>query len=872
MGEVYRAEDSELRRVVALKVLPQTLVGDPDRLARFVQEARTASALNHPHVIAIYDIGSARPEGAAPGSPPVHFVAMELVDGGTFREQFRGPQRDLRRLLSYAAQMADALAAAHSAGIVHRDLKPDNVMVAAGGYVKVLDFGLAKLRAEPGFLAATADEPTIGGGTVPGLVLGTVGYMSPEQAQGKTVDHRSDIFSFGCVLYEAACGSRAFSGNTTVDTLHQILNVDPPPLSSRAADIPAELQRIVGKCLAKDPDERYQSMKDVAIDLRSLLRQMESGVSATAVSAAVPPAGQSRRWAVAAAIATIIALAGAVAVFVMRSRGDGTPGKPLSITQLTGSGDVIDAVLSRDSRYLAFVESGGGTQSLRLRQMNGSRTIELTPPSRIGFWGIAFAPDGQSIFYAAKSTDQPTGALYQIPVLGGSPRRLLSDIESAVTFSPDGTRIAFFRMNPANGASQLTIASADGSGSRALATREPPEFFAPGFFVAPAWSPDGRRISAFVRNSRTRDSRLVTVDVDNGSAHPFEQAYADGTFTAWLPDGSGILYIARPPGAFGTGNGGQIYLQPYPSGAPRRVTSDLAEYRTISASADGTQLVSVGFDVRAQMALVPSAGGAETRLPTDRFDGARGMAWTPDGSRIYYSKFTGRTTDIWSMKADGSDAQDVVSGDYSASPSISPDGRTLVFAGTIGPDTGIWRAAVDGTSPRLIAAVPDPRFVIIAKDGRTVFFTASIGGAPGTYQVPIDGGAPTLFAPLFERAAASPDGQLLAGVYRANPTAQFALAVLSVADAKPVHAFPNFLPTTGGGGSIAFTADGSALLYTTAERYNVWKQPLAGGAPQRVTNFAELSIIQFALSPDGKTLVLCRGSLTRDAYLLTDFR
>jgi Tol biopolymer transport system component len=723
MGEVYRADDLELRRAVALKVLPESLVGDPDRLFRFVQEARTASALNHPHLVSIYDIGDAKPGGS---TRPVHFIAMELVEGETLRDHVDRPHRDLKKMLEYAMQAADALAAAHAAGIVHRDIKPENLMIAAGGYVKVLDFGLAKLRPEPALLSAAAEEPTLATATTPGIVMGTVGYMSPEQAQGRAADHRSDIFSFGCVLYEMATGARAFGGRSAVDTLHQIINVEPAPLDSKLPSAPNELQRIVSKCLAKDPEDRYQSMKEVAIDLRSLRRQLDSGAAGTALSGARSIAGSSdRRTRLllgAAAAALVVAVTVALAVVLFRTRGDTE--RSLSIARITASGNVTDAIISSDGNYLAYVESFGGLQSLWLRQIAGTRPIELVPPDKVGFWGMAFSRDGQSVYYALKSPAQPTGALFKIPTLGGTSRQILTGIDSTMSFSPDGKRLAFYRVDLNEGTSALVIASADGTTVQTLATRRPPEFFAPGFFVAPSWSPDGRRIAAFVRNSASRDARLVTIDVAGGGEEAFAERYVEGTFTAWLPDGSAILYTARPIGSFGTGNGGQIYLQPYPSGPIRRVTNDVAEYRNVSLSGDGTKVISVGFDINVRLSLVALQEGGERRLASERYDGARGIAWFPDGKQIAYWKVSGIQPQIWTMVADGSNQRELITEGLSAWPAVSPDGRTIVFTSMRDNQLGLWRAGADGSNARLLAKVADASYVTFAADGQSVYFTS----------------------------------------------------------------------------------------------------------------------------------------------------
>jgi Tol biopolymer transport system component len=865
MGEVYRADDTELRRPVALKVLPESLVQDGDRLARFVQEARTASALNHPHLVAIYDIG----QGAAvSGRRPVHFIAMELVAGETLRALLDRQHTDLRRLLDYCAQAGDALAAAHSAGIVHRDLKPENLMVAEGGYVKVLDFGLAKLKAQPELIEAAAGEPTVSAGTAPGLVMGTVGYMSPEQAQGRAVDHRSDIFSFGCILYEAATGVRAFSGNSAVDTLHQIIHADPRAVTERAPGIPAELHRIIQKCLQKDPEERYQSMKDVVVDLRALRRQMESG----AVTAVAAPAASRRRTGRSIGIAALVLLVGASAFAAWWWLGPRQqPSAPLSIDRITDTGNVTDAVISPDGKYVAYVESAGGQQALYLRQLAGTRPIELIPPAQVGYWGSTFTRDGQSLYYAVKSVVTPTGELFQIPVLGGTPRRLLADIDSGVTISPDGSQIAFLRADLAGGVSSIIVAGADGSNPHPIATKRPPEFLAPGFFVTPSWSPDGQRISAFVRNSGARDARLCTFDVATGTETAFPGRYPFGTATAWLPDGSGILFVAIAPGGWTTGNGGQIYVQPFPSGAARRITNDVVEYRNVSVTADGRSLLTVGYDFNGRLSLLPYPQGEERRLAGTRYDGTGGVAWSHDGKRVFFGRVVQGHFTVWSAAGDGGDARQVTNEGMAAWPAPSPDGRALAYFGVREEKSGVWISGVDGENPRLLAALPDASAIVFAPDGASVYFTSSVGGAPGTYRLPVAGGEPTLVAPLLSTAGISHDGRKLVGVYREHPRAPLTLGVVDAQTGKPLAVYRDYQASSGLP-AHRFTADDGAVLYTTAERANIWRRNLETGQVERLTNFAELAVVRMALSPDGRTLLLCRGTNTRDAFLLSNIR
>ena len=865
MGEVYRADDTELERAVALKVLPEHLVGDPDRLSHFIREARTASALNHPHLVSIYDVG----QGTASSGTPVHFISMELVSGETLRSLLDRRDVDRRRLLDYAAQVADALTAAHGAGIVHRDLKPENVMVAEGGYVKLLDFGLAKLKSEPGLGASAAEALTLAAtaGTAPGIVMGTVGYMSPEQALGRAVDHRTDIFSFGCLLYEAAAGARAFAGTSAVDTLHQIIHTDPKPLSEHAPATPGELQRIVQKCLQKDPEDRYQSMKDVAVDLRSLRRQLDSGSAAVAV----PAAASRRRPGAIAALATVVLVLGAAGVWLARRTAPPTETAAAApLQRVTDTGNVIDAVISPDGKYLTYVESFAGKQGLYVRQVNGTRPVELLAPAAVGFWGSAFARDGQSIYYAIKTASQPTGELFQIPTLGGTPRRILADIDSSVTFSPDRTRIAFFRVDLAQGDSSLVVANADGSGAQAIATKHPPEFFAPGFFVAPSWSPDGQRISAGVRNSRTRDARLVTIDLATAGETAFPDRFTTVTATAWVPDGSGILFVAVPMRGWSTGNGGQLYFQPYPSGPLRHVTNDVVEYRNVSVSDDGRSLVSVGFDVAVRLYQMAYAGGEERRIEGARYDGSSGVVWMPDGRRFIFGRALQGQRTLWSAAADGSDPRQLTSEGTATWPAVSADGRVLVFFGDRGGDSGIWRSDIDGANPRLVAKVADASYVAFAPDQKSVYFTSTMRGAPATYRLGVDGGEPTVVAPLFERAGVSHDGRLLAGIYREAARAPLTLAVIDALTGKPVRLFPDYTPASGSG-SVVWTPDDKAILYSTVERTNVWRRSLADGRETRVTNLTDQAILRLVLSPDGRTLLLCRGTTLRDAFLISGF-
>ena len=361
MGEVYRARDASLGRDLAIKILPPELTRDQARVERFVQEARAASALNHPHLTSIYEIGT----------DPVHYIAMELVQGRNLRDVLTGGRLDLKRTLDCLLQVCDALGAAHHAGVVHRDIKPENVMIADDGYAKVLDFGVAKLKPAA---SAGNDDATRAALTGEGMMIGTSGYMSPEQARGLATDHRTDIFSLGCVLYECLTGSHAFNAPSAVERMHRVINDEPAPIAERAPGLPSDLVRIVRKCLAKDADERYQTMKDLAVDLRDVRRQIESGVTAAIPAPARAP--RSRGLLIAAVAVLVIAI-GAGAWFARQASGparEGTSAAPrIRLERMTTSGGSIDSVIS-PRRRVPGAHRGGWRGAVALAPAQRDRT------------------------------------------------------------------------------------------------------------------------------------------------------------------------------------------------------------------------------------------------------------------------------------------------------------------------------------------------------------------------------------------------------------------------------------------------------------------------------------------------------------------
>ena len=855
MGKVYKAFDDSLGRAAAVKVLPNDVVHDAGRLERFVREARTASSLNHPNVVTIYEVGR---DGDGDGT--THFIAMEIVEGDTLRERIMRGRLPIPRAVDLVAQIADGLAAAHAAGVVHRDLKPENVVIAKNGFAKILDFGLAKLREDP---ALSKDDGATAVKTSPGTLLGSLGYMSPEQARGEDADHRSDIFSLGCILYECVTGTRPFRGDTAVDTLHRILHDDPPPMVTVVPESPAELQRIVRKSLAKEPDQRYQSARDLAIDLHNLKREIESQPGTSAAIAAPAPASR-RWWIAAAAIALLLAVAAGAVLLTRRSATttavSSAPATPMSLERLTSSGNVTGAVISPDGEYLAYAYSEGGQQSVWVRQIGTGSGLELLPLAPRGIWGIAFSPDSRSIYYATKTSQDTAGTLYQSPILGGTQRRILTGIDSHVSFTADGKRMLFVRSHsPQPGHSAVIVANPDGSDQRTLLSKAPPQSLLL-FWGAPAWSPDGKSIAVPLRDGTK--AILVRVDLATGKETPMS---SDEWITLgdvkWLPDGSGLVLI----GATGAERREQMWLLTF-DGQRRRITNDLLDYRIISLTDDGKRIVSVAADHSSSIWKASLRDGTQRKISSGKYDGSRGIATATDGT-IYFTTIANGRSEMWAMDHAGTRRQ-ITGGEWpSLGVTISPDQRYLVTSMPRENDWVLARLDRDGSGmkvlSRVVGAVRSSPTASFTPDSKFVVFDSSIDGVRAIWKVSIEGGDPVR---LFEgdAPAVSPDGSSIAYI---TPTT----IDVATMDGKRTHRFENVSVTSRS--VVAWAPDGKAVLHTAApkDRINIWLQPLDGSPARRVTTFDDEYIHNFARA-EGNDLILARGSLSRDAVMISNFR
>jgi len=883
MGEVYEAEDLKLKRRVALKVVPQAMAADPDRLLRFQREAEAIAALNHPNIVTIYSVEAA--EKAEDGTA-VHFLTMELVDGESLEKVLPRGGWNMSKVLDIAIPLADALGVAHEKGIIHRDLKPANVMLTGENRVKVLDFGLAKLASEKP--AGSENTPAKEMGThlatltEEGLVMGTAPYMSPEQARGQAVDSRSDIFSLGCMLYEAATGVRPFQGDSAIDTLHQVMYSEPEPLAERAPNAPLQLQWILRKALAKAPEDRYQSTRDLAVDLKILKRDLESDPQlATLSSGVIRPPRQDSNWRSKSMVAAFVVMAmlavGAASWFWGRSSAKPAADLPamasaISVQPITSSGDVIAAAISPDGRLVTYVRSSQGEQSLHLRQMGSAQSLELIPARTAAYWGVSFTKDATAVVYGEKTAEDLEGALFEISTLGGTPKRLVVGIDSAPTFSPDGQQMAWVRARfPTQNESALMIATADGGSSQVLATRQEPELFAPIFHVRPSWSPDGRLIATAVQKYfPERHGRILAFDAESGEVE--WEADHDWSWVAavdWLPEGDGLMAIAERQGS----SEAQVWLVPYPEGAARQVTRDLFEYRVASVTADGSSLLTIPADADSAIWMLPKDSTARPRkLSQSRLDGYFGFAFTPDG-RIVYQTMEAGQLDLAIMSSDGSGRQPLTNdqeSDYY--PRVTQDGW-VVYSHETSSGSELRRIRLDGSDMQVIAASSPRSKPSLSPDGDWLVYEVVRNGVYTLWRSPIEGGTVEQLTDYESfKPAVSPDGSRLAFYTKDEETGQFKIGVTPIEGGTPeilLNAEPPY-----SGSIIEWAEDGQALLINTvqSDRANLWRLPLDGGELQPLTQFDEERLFWFEAAPEGETLVIARGSLYRDAVLIENFR
>ena len=877
MGEVYVAQDLRLKRRIALKLLPTDYTKHKDRLRRFQQEAQTASALNHPNILTIHELGEV--DGR-------QFIATEFVEGETLRERMKTARRSLAETLDIATQVASALAAAHKAGIVHRDIKPENIMLRPDGYVKVLDFGLAKLTEDfEAVEQVRADDGLI---VSSGLLLGTVKYMSPEQARGQQIDSRSDIFSFGVVLYEMVAGHAPFEAKTANDLVDTIIGAKPEPL----LDVPDELRRIINQALCKNREERYQTVADLLNDLTQLKANFEVELRLQKPTANLIQKGDTARgpgWGVrtgeletvnttptarsqidstrrfkigATLIFAVLALA-AVGFAIYKSvkpRRATIRFQSTEVTRLTTSGHAWSPAISPDGKYLVFGSVQDDKVSLALKQIGTNTEAQiLSITDGHGFWGAAFSPDGKYVYYSIRKDYSNRGSLYQVPALGGSATRLPVDLDGRVSVSPDGKRLAYIRYDKNRYEKALLIANADGSDERTILTQKGDAGCE--YCNDVAWSPEGTSL-AYADSSESGKARIMEVNISDGTVTPVASPeWIHVVFITWLPDKSGLLVVAASEHTGPT----QIWNLTYPGGEARKLTNDVSNYEGISVSADGRTLITAQVDVESKIWTAPvdannpllSDLSQAKQVSVNRFEGRSGLAVAPDG-RIVYSSKEGGQDGIWIMDANGQNRTPLA--ENGIHPVVSSDGRYIVFQST--KDGFIWRMDIDGGNLKQLA---DGAYPSISPDSKWVLYNHSQWAA---WKVSIEGGAPIQITNTqSQMPRLSPDGRLLAYGYFAEKN-EPKLAITPADGGQHIKTF--HLPS--GFSVYNWTPDGKALTFCASKDQNIWIQPIERGPSRRLTSFSPSNIIYNAWSADGRQLAFVRMTPVRDVVSISDLR
>jgi Tol biopolymer transport system component len=886
MGVVYDAEDLKLNRLVALKFLPPELASDPAALERFQREARAASSLNHPNICTVYAI-----EHAATDEGPRHFLAMERLDGQSLDPVIGGRPLPVDLALELGIQVADALDAAHARGMIHRDIKPANIFVQSRHRAKVLDFGLAKVAAARAGMTETMAADRVDLLTSPGTTLGTIAYMSPEQARGEDLDPRTDLFSFGATLYEMCTGTAPFGGRTSAVIFQKILDKAPEAPRELNPTLPPRLEEIVLKALEKDRDLRYQTAAEVRADLKRLQRDTTAGRLAPpasdetsrqpAVGSTVPLSSgavliaEARRHklGLGVAVVALLALLGAAGFGIYRwLTGDPRtgPGQAITFTRLTSTGNVLGcASISPDGRNVVYCERDtvGGPLVLRMRQVAAGATTTLTNG---GGW-TTFSPDGNYLYLRRGGTQYPDGTLLVMAALGGDePRQILSNIAGRVTLSPDGRQLAFLRSEFVQ--RSIVIANHDGTDQRTLYTARVSE----AFLEAPAWSPDGKTIAtAYASHDSGSVYAPATIDVATRQLRQLtDQRWRTINGLRWLRDGSGLVFVATQIGD--THN--QVWLISHPGGIVKRITNDLHHYQGtgFDVSDDDTIVVNQ-FINDGSIWTSDARGGGLTRVP----NAGRSqivVGWTGDERIVYLADAPNRS--LWISPAAGGTQRKVpLDLQTVTSVSVAPGRDWLVYHHS-NPLPDIWRVNLDGSGRRQLTYNGKNVRPRVTPDGAWVLYQNWDSGFPNTWKVPVDGGSPVLVVERAALADPSPDGQRFSAIVvseqnqeqtdvrRGMGIFRFSTGTLERSLNLPLQVQQVGPPTA------RWAPDGRSIVYiqTTANVSNLWSLPVDGGQPSQLTRFERDTIFSFEFSPDGQRLAMARGNTTGDLVLIRNFR
>jgi serine/threonine protein kinase/Tol biopolymer transport system component len=831
MGDVYSAEDPRLSRQVALKVLPALHAKDSGRIRRFQQEARAASALNHPNIVTVYDFGQA--DG-------LFYITTELVQGRTLRSLIAEGRQPLRTVVEVGVQVASALVAAHEAGIVHRDIKPENIMVRPDGYLKVLDFGLAKLRERS---SPSAPDLTL---TEAGSVIGTTAYMSPEQARGLMVDGRSDLFSLAVVLYEMLTGVKPFQGETGADLIAGILQREPKRLTDRAPETPEALSAILHRCLRKDPDGRYPSSQQLLADLRSFQRDNDSGAHAE-----VSP-GPRRRWkpwlAGAAAAALVV-----VAFASIHQKSQQTWYQNVRLRNVPMEEGSGWGFISPSGRYLVMaMEYPGRLQAIHVRLLSEANSVQVVPPSPFRHYFAAVPPNENYLYYSESKVGEPSVPTFRVPFLGGVPQKVFENV-GHMSFSRDGSKMALVRWPDHRG--ELWISDPDGSNQRCLLASS-----AAYPFYNIQWGHNGREI-LYAEGSATPKGitwEMKAVGVSGGSQRIVAHlGKLQPIAFAVLPDGSGLMVDGLD-----VDSGLHQIWRLSMSGSLTRITNDLNEYENLAATLDGRLLSAVSPSGSSELWVIEANEPRHARSISDPGGNVDGVVWSYSGAIV--ASMGRPLPHLWAMKPDGGEKR-MLSAPGSLSErelSACPDRDEIVFVSRRTAATNIWTIHSDGSGLRQVTSGGSDHYPQCLAGGIVVYRATADNRFP-MQQVSLAGGRPAVAEDVHENEFLTGDGRRKAVFYWDRDTLEGRIAV-EMRDGRKVMSFPAL--DTGvwepNGGGIAYPQTlgaGSELFY----------QPLDGHKPSQLTHFGNSGIVGASWSPDGR-LIVCLASRGKNELVLIE--
>jgi len=860
MGQIYEAHDTKLDRKIALKFISPEYAKDPRRVQRFEQEARAASALNHPNVCVIHDVGVTDNDR--------HYIAMEFIQGNTLRDELA--RRTFRPLeaLEIIIQVGNALASAHAKGIVHRDIKPENIMLRHDGYVKVVDFGLAKLT------ELLPPQPHIGEGEIEfytdSHMMGTVRYMSPEQLQESPVDERTDIWSLGIVLYEMLTGAPPFKARAPNQLIASILSSQP----EFDEGIPIQVREIIKKALEKDCTQRYQTITKFTADLRKLKWELEHNEEGyiTPVPAPILPGpaiftrfksqavltadslfGEIRTYKT--ATATVFAASFVfvlLLLFIFSGSGPHlSPFENMSMQPLTDAGTTVCAAISPDGTWVAHAEQQNGKQQLTITNATTAYKVVAVPADDVKYLGISFSLDG-SYLYFTRTEKNNDGILYQLALIGLTSRKLKEGVDSPISFSPQGDRFAFVRYDEATTEFSLVLSNIDGMNEQVIARRKNGDTLS---LYGVAWSPDGRTVICPAGDwKKGWQMNLVGFDLEKGRERIIgNQSWFSMQQVAWYPDMTGLvvsatLRLTAPH---------QLWWISFPDGTVQKITRDLSEYSSVGLA--GKKLVTVQANRQWRIWVVPIDDSEKATSITSGVGLYYGLSWTSNG-KIVYSAMAQERLNLFQIDPDGGHQDQLTAnaGD-NFMPASSPDGRFILFTSNRDGSFNIWRMNADDRSDLIQLTLSDGNFYpSVSPDNQWAAYDNLVKSSTSIFKVPLVGGKPVKVGEKYRMPVFSPDNQFIAGRYD-EVSGSRGVAIFSAEGGEPLK---HFNVPVQEWQSVQWLRNGHEVSYVkNVDGYsNIWTYDLDTGVSKQITRFNTDQIYAYAWSPDYKQIACLRGN------------